>query len=281
MRITNRMTNGQQVDVFGYGACGKGVAANFRNACASVAVVEIDPVTRLEASLDGFAVAGREEALRSADVVITMSGAESVIIADDLGLLKDGAMLLNAGYLPREIAVDDLASAAAVVQRYEAADGIEMFLLDDGRSFHLLARGHMVNLAGPRPLGNSIESMDLGFALQARCLEAVAAGSLGGRHAVVPVPRFIDEQVATLFLDLYGRSGTTRRTRRPGAQVEPAPPPAGAGPVDSRTTRALGSTTLRGTRPVRMYVPSRAAASVPSRVANRLTVLRAGAVSSE
>ena len=32
----------------------------------------------------------------------------------------------------------------------------------------------MVNLAGPRPLGNSIESMDLGFALQARCLEAVA-----------------------------------------------------------------------------------------------------------
>ena len=34
----------------------------------------------------------------------------------------------------------------------------------------------MVNLAGPRPLGNSVESMDLGFALQARCLEAVARG---------------------------------------------------------------------------------------------------------
>ena len=65
LRITNRMTNGRQVTVFGYGACGKGVAANFRNACASVAVVEIDPVTRLEASLDGFAVPGREEALRT------------------------------------------------------------------------------------------------------------------------------------------------------------------------------------------------------------------------
>ena len=231
LRITNRMTNGRQVAVFGYGACGKGVAASFRNACASVAVVEIDPVTRLEASLDGFAVPGREEALRSADVVITVTGAESVISADDLGLLKDGAMVLNAGHFPREIAVDELASAPAVVQRYEAAEGIETFLLDDGRSFHLLTRGHMVNLAGPRPLGNSIESMDLGFALQARCLEAVAAGSLGGGHAVVPVPRFIDEQVATSFLDLYGRSGTTAPGNAASGDFgsQPAPPPAAGG----------------------------------------------------
>ena len=41
----------------------------------------------------------------------------------------------------------------------------------------------MVNLAGPRPLGNSIESMDLGFSLQARCLEAVANGAVGRRPA--------------------------------------------------------------------------------------------------
>ena len=222
LRITNRMTNGRQVAVFGYGACGKGVAANFRNACASVSVVEIDPVTRLEASLDGFAVPGREEALRTADVVITVTGAEAVITGDDLGLLKDDAVLLNAGHFPREIAVDELASAAAVVQRHEAADGIETFRLDDGRSFHLLTRGHMANLAGPRPLGNSIESMDLGFALQARCLEAVAAGSLGGGHAVVPVPKFIDELVATSFLDLYSRSAASG-----GSASAPGPPPAG------------------------------------------------------
>ena len=207
LRITNQMTNGRQVAVFGYGACGKGVAANFRNACASVAVVEIDPVTRLEACLDGFAVPGREEALRAADVVITVTGAEAVITAGDLGLLKDGTVLMNAGHFPREIAVDEMAGAASVVERYPAADGIETFRLEDGRRFHVLARGHMANLSGPRPLGNSIESMDLGFALQARCLEAVAAGSLGGGHAVVPVPRFIDELVAVSFLDRYARPG--------------------------------------------------------------------------
>ena len=67
---------------------------------------------------------------------------------------------------------------------------------------HLLARGHMFNLAGPRPLGNSIESMDLGFALQARCLEAVAARAVDETSCVVPVPGVIDAAVATCYLDL-------------------------------------------------------------------------------
>ena len=56
LRITNRMTNGRRVLVFGYGACGKGIAAAFRSAYATVSVVETDPVARLEACLDGFAV---------------------------------------------------------------------------------------------------------------------------------------------------------------------------------------------------------------------------------
>jgi adenosylhomocysteinase len=66
---------------------------------------------------------------------------------------------------------------------------------------HLLARGHMFNLAGPRPLGNSIESMDLGFALQARCLEAVATQAVDESSCVVPVPGVIDAAVANSYLD--------------------------------------------------------------------------------
>jgi adenosylhomocysteinase len=61
----------------------------------------------------------------------------------------------------------------------------------------------MVNLGGPRPLGNSIESMDLGFALQARCLEAVARGRCGPGDVVVPVPPAINTLVAEAFLTTY------------------------------------------------------------------------------
>jgi adenosylhomocysteinase len=207
LRITNRMTNGRPVTVFGYGACGQGVAACFRNAFALVAVAEVDPVARLRASLDGFAVPDRAQALRRADVVVTVTGAESVVTGADLDLLRDDVILVNAGHFPREIEVDSIAASSLVADRAETADGISTFRLTDGRRIHLLTDGHMVNLSGPRPLGNSVESMDLGFALQSRCLEAVARRSVGAEHAVVPVPRPIDEAVATAFLDLYRRAG--------------------------------------------------------------------------
>ena len=85
--------------------------------------------------------------------------------------------------------------------RFET-EGIETLHLRDGRAIHILGGGHMANLAGPRPLGNSVESMDLGFALQARCLELVAKGGVGADHCVVPVPREIDAAVASAFLAL-------------------------------------------------------------------------------
>ena len=64
----------------------------------------------------------------------------------------------------------------------------------------------MVNLAGPRPLGNSIESMDLGFALQARSLEAVATGRVPATSCVVPVPAAIDDLVASAYVALARRA---------------------------------------------------------------------------
>src|SRR3954447_8224562 len=189
IRITNKSTNGKRVTVFGYGACGKGVAANFRNAYSIVSVVERDPVARLEAMLDGFLVPDPDDALRSADVVITVTGAEGVVTAADLPLLKDGAILANAGHFPHEI---DAAGITA------AGEGRVTVLTD----------GHMVNLAGPRPLGNSIESMDLGFALQARCLEAVALGTVGPADCIVPVPTAVNESVARAYVELAAGRGT-------------------------------------------------------------------------
>ena len=90
----------------------------------------------------------------------------------------------------------------SVASAEETTDGITTLGLRDGRSIHLLTGGHMVNLAGPRPLGNSIESMDLGFTLQARCLEAVANGSVDATSCVVPVPAAIDDLVASTYVAL-------------------------------------------------------------------------------
>ena len=68
----------------------------------------------------------------------------------------------------------------------------------------------MVNLAGPRPLGNSVELMDIGFALQARCLEAIARGEVSTEACVVPVPRAVDEAVAAAYVDLVAAPANSR-----------------------------------------------------------------------
>ncbi|MCB1490091.1 MAG: adenosylhomocysteinase, partial [Bauldia sp.] len=173
MRITNRVTNGQRVTVFGYGACGKGVAANLRAANAKVSVVDSDPLKRLQAHLDGHDTPPREVALASADFIVTVTGGGRIIGAEDLPYFKDGAILANAGHFPVEIDAAGLAASDAVAERTAYEVGVESLVLKDGRTIHVVAEGHMFNLAGPRPMGNSIETMDLGFALQARCLEAV------------------------------------------------------------------------------------------------------------
>jgi adenosylhomocysteinase len=202
IRITNRITNGRRVAVFGYGSVGRGVAAYFRAFNSVVSVVEPQPVLRLRALLDGFDVPERDEALAAADVVVTVTGAPSVIVPADLARLRDDVVLISAGHLPWELDVPTLVADPSVTATDEVTDGILTLRLADGRRVHVLTHGHMVNLAGPRPLGNSIESMDLGFTLQARCLEAVARGHVGPDACVVPVPAAIDAAVASAYVAL-------------------------------------------------------------------------------
>ena len=203
MRLTNRSTNGKRVTVFGYGPCGEGVATCFRNAFAQVSVCETDPVRRLEAHLDGFMTPATDAAIASADIIVTETGAVDVLTADHLSLIKDGAILLNGGHFPTEIDVAGMTGSAEVEQRDEFENGaLTTLRLKDGRRLTIAAAGHMANLAGPRPLGNSIEAMDFGFALQARCLERIATGGTDASDCVVPVPRDIDEGVANAYLDL-------------------------------------------------------------------------------
>lgn len=204
LRFTNRATTGRRVTVFGYGACGKGVAACFRNGFAVVTVVDADPVTTLRAHLDGFLTPQRAEAIASADIIVTVTGAKDVLTAADLPLLKDGAILANGGHFPWEVDVSGIEASDCVERTETYDDEITTWHFKDGRQVHLLGRGHMVNLAGPRPLGNSVESMDLGFALQARCLEAIATGQVGPESCVVPVPAAINAQVASAYL--WGRT---------------------------------------------------------------------------
>lgn len=198
MRITNLQVPGSRFVVIGYGWCGRGVAQYLAALGGKVGVVERDPVTALEAAFDGHRVGPLEELLPWAEVVVTATGRPDALPAAALPLVADGAVLANIGHFPWEIDVDALREGARSTQ---VAPGIER-IERDGRHAILLAEGRMVNLAGPNPKGNSIQSMDLGFLLQARSLERIAAGGLAAGPQGVPPE--IERGVAAAMLAAMG-----------------------------------------------------------------------------
>lgn len=73
----------------------------------------------------------------------------------------------------------------------------------DGRRITLLAAGEMLNLAGGG--GNPIETMDLGFSLQAHSLAYLAKHYRDLPHGPQPVPAEINAIVARWMVEELSR----------------------------------------------------------------------------
>jgi len=202
MITTNTLIAGKYFVVAGYGYCGRGLARKAHGLGAKVVVTEIDPRRALEAHMDGFMVMTMEDAAKIGDIFVTTTGNMGVIAAKHFKLLKNGAILSNAGHFNVEIDIDWLRkNADKVIPR----DGIETFMLK-GKAIHVLAEGRLVNLATPKGMGHPIEVMDLSFALQALCTLYIAKNGKKMKGGVYDVPNEIDEQVANLKLSSLGLS---------------------------------------------------------------------------
>ena len=201
MRATHTLLAGQTLAVAGFGPAGSGIAERARGLGARVVVTETDPVRALDASLQGFTVLPMQEAAASADVLITATGSRDVIAAGHLALLRDGAILANAGHFDVEIDVRALAAAAIKITP-QVRPHADEYLLADGRRLILLAEGRVVNLVAAE--GNPAAVMDLSFAVQVLALARLAGRDPGGEGALAPVPADIDAAVARLALAARG-----------------------------------------------------------------------------
>ncbi|MDI6894939.1 MAG: adenosylhomocysteinase [Bacillota bacterium] len=202
MRATNLVVAGKTVVVVGYGWCGKGVAMRGRGLGARVIVCEVDPISAIEAIMDGFGVMPLGEAARVGDFFVTVTGNRDVIRGEHFQVMKDGAILANAGHFDVEISKPDLDRLA--VSRRVVRPGVEEYRLADGRRLHLLAEGRLVNLAAAD--GHPAEIMDLSFGLQALALRHVQERGPELGRGVLGVPREMDEKVARLWLAGWGVS---------------------------------------------------------------------------
>ena len=162
MRTTNMVVAGRTVVVVGYGWCGKGVAMRAAGLGARVIVTEIDPHKACEALMDGFDVMTLEEAAKTGDIFLTLTGNTKVIDKRHFALMKNGVIMGNAGHFDVEICKPDLEAMAERVEQLR--DNIDTYVMKDGRRLNLLGEGRLTNLACAD--GHPIEIMDLSFALQ-------------------------------------------------------------------------------------------------------------------
>lgn len=202
MATTNLIVAGKTVVVAGYGMCGRGVAMRAKGLGARVIVTEIDPVAACEALMEGYAVMTMAEAAAHGDIFVTVTGCRDVITEAHYPLMKNGAILCNAGHFDVEINLKQLERLA--VDRETARDRIEGFRMADGRMIYVLAEGRLVNLASGD--GHPAEIMDMSFALQAMGTRYMAANAATLERRVYNMPQAIDDNVAWRLLNARGLS---------------------------------------------------------------------------
>ena len=200
LRSTNMLFAGSRFVVFGYGWCGRGTATRAKGMGANVIVVEVDPLKALEAVMDGYTVMSSLEAAAVGDVFVTVTGDTSIIRMEHFEQMKDGAIVANSGHFNVEIDIPALESLA--VEKRTMRESVMQYVLKDGRKINLLGEGRLINLAAAE--GHPAMVMDMSFADQLLSVEHLVKGKAKLEKKVYPVPREIDQMVASLKLASMG-----------------------------------------------------------------------------
>lgn len=199
-RATNQLIAGKVFVVAGFGYCGKGVAERARGMGAEVVITEIDPTKALDALMQGYRVMPMAEAAKVGDIFITVTGNRTVIAAEHFQLMKDGAILANAGHFDIEIDVAWLEKNSQ--KNSKIRHQTDEYLLGNGRRILLIAEGRLVNLGAAE--GHPAVVMDMSFSDQALTAEWLVKSAKGLGAGVHMVPVEIDKEVARLKLKSMG-----------------------------------------------------------------------------
>lgn len=201
-RTTNLIVAGKTVVVAGYGWCGKGVAMRAKGFGAKVIVTEVDPIKALEAKMDGFDIMKMTDAAPLGDIFITVTGCKDVLTKEHFSLMKNGAIMCNAGHFNVEINLLELEELAEKVE--ERRKNIMGYTLGNGNTLNVLAEGRLVNLAAGD--GHPAEIMDMSFAIQAMSVLYIAENKGNFEKMINNVPDEIDYKMAEKLIAFSKRS---------------------------------------------------------------------------
>ena len=160
-----------------------------------------DSLHGIEAVMDGFEVMPMKEAAKIGDFFVTVTGCDKVIDEEDFAVMKEGAILCNAGHFDCEIDMAGLRKIA--VETKEMRKNIMGYKLPTGQWIFVLAEGRLVNLAAGD--GHPAEIMDMSFAIQALSAKYLVEHGREMTEMLIDVPVEIDEDVAARKLRFMGK----------------------------------------------------------------------------
>jgi adenosylhomocysteinase len=199
-RATDVMVAGKVVVVAGYGDVGKGSAHSMRGFGARVLITEIDPICALQAAMEGFEVVTMEDAAPEADIFVTATGCDGVITEKHFNKMKDNAIVCNIGHFDSEIDVAWLEKNRK--KEINIKPQVDNFILPNGRSIILLARGRLMNLG----CANGHPSFVMSNSFTNQTMAQIELWCNPGKYkvGVYTLPKKLDEKVAALHLDKLG-----------------------------------------------------------------------------
>ena len=203
-RATDVMIAGKTAVVCGYGDVGKGSAAALRALSAQVWVTEVDPITALQAAMEGYRVVTMEYAADKADIFVTATGNKDVITRKHMDAMKHQAIVCNIGHFDTEITVADLAD----LEWEEIKPQVDHVIWPDGKRIILLAKGRLVNLGCAT--GHPSFVMSNSFTNQVLAqIELFNNPTAYEKGQLYLLPKKLDEKVARLHLEQIGATLTT------------------------------------------------------------------------
>ena len=200
MRATNMLLAGKTVVVAGYGWCGRGLASRARGMGAQVVVTEVDAIKALEAVMDGFSVMRMNDAVKTGDIFVTVTGDKGVITLEHMLAMKDGAVVSNSGHFDVEIEIAALVKKAKATRRIRPF--VDEYTLPSKKKIFVLGEGRLINLAAAE--GHPAEVMDMSFANQALAAEFFAKNKGKLEVKVYTISRKMDSEIARLKLASMG-----------------------------------------------------------------------------
>ena len=200
-RGTDVLIGGKKVLICGYGDVGKGCAESLAGQGARVQVTEIDPINALQALMDGYDVVTVEDAIGSADIIITSTGNLGIITFEHMRQMKHHAILGNIGHFDNEIDMAGL-EASKDMTRINIKPQVDQWIFPDGKAIIVLSEGRLLNLGNAT--GHPSFVMSNSFSNQVIAQIELWTKNDEYDNEVYRLPKALDEKVAKIHVEALG-----------------------------------------------------------------------------